>query len=86
MLTPIARAALAGHHGLGRYCRTSMSMFASPTGRIALPAGEIGEVLVHGDVVMKGYWRDAAASAATLRGGWLHTGDMGAFDDEGFLP
>jgi long-chain acyl-CoA synthetase len=50
-----------------------------------LPAGEIGEVQVRGDVVMKGYWRDPGASAATLRGGWLHTGDMGAFDDEGFL-
>ena len=50
-----------------------------------VPAGEIGEVLARGDVVMPGYWRDEAASAQTLRGGWLHTGDMGAFDDEGFL-
>jgi long-chain acyl-CoA synthetase len=50
-----------------------------------LPAGEIGEVLVRGDVVMEGYWRDPAASAATLRGDWLHTGDMGAFDHEGYL-
>jgi long-chain acyl-CoA synthetase len=51
----------------------------------ALPAGEIGEVLARGDVVMPGYWRDEAASAATLRGGWLHTGDVGALDGEGFL-
>jgi len=50
-----------------------------------LPLGEIGEVLVRGDVVMAGYWRDPEASAATLRGGWLHTGDVGAFDVEGFL-
>jgi acyl-CoA synthetase (AMP-forming)/AMP-acid ligase II len=50
-----------------------------------LPIGEIGEVLVRGEVVMIGYWRDPAASAETLRGGWLHTGDMGAFDHEGFL-
>jgi long-chain acyl-CoA synthetase len=35
--------------------------------------------------VMAGYWRDAEATAAALRGGWLHTGDIGAFDDEGYL-
>ena len=50
-----------------------------------LPAGEIGEVLARGDVVMPGYWRDEAASAQTLRGGWLHTGDVGVLDGEGFL-
>jgi long-chain acyl-CoA synthetase len=50
-----------------------------------LPVGEIGEILVRGDVVMKGYWNNEQASAQTLRGGWLHTGDMGALDDDGFL-
>ncbi len=50
-----------------------------------LPAGAIGEVLARGEVVMPGYWRDPAASAQTLRGGWLHTGDVGAVDAEGFL-
>jgi long-chain acyl-CoA synthetase len=47
--------------------------------------GEAGEILVRGDVIMAGYWRNEAASAASLRGGWLHTGDVGAFDDEGYL-
>ena len=50
-----------------------------------LPAGETGEVAVRGDVVMAGYWEDAAASAQALRGGWLHTGDVGRFDEDGFL-
>ena len=50
-----------------------------------LSAGETGEVLCRGDVVMPGYWRNPEASAATLKGGWLHTGDVGAFDHEGYL-
>ena len=50
-----------------------------------VPTGEIGEILVRGDTVMAGYWRNAEASATTLRGGWLHTGDLGVFDDEGLL-
>jgi len=50
-----------------------------------LPVGEIGEVVVRGDVVMAGYWKNPEASAKTLAGGWLHTGDMGAFDEDGYL-
>jgi long-chain acyl-CoA synthetase len=50
-----------------------------------LPAGAPGEVLARGDSVMRGYWRDLDASAAALRGGWLHTGDVGVMDADGFL-
>ncbi len=50
-----------------------------------LPAGELGEVLVRGDSVIAGYWKDAEATARTLKGGWLHTGDVGFMDDDGFL-
>jgi acyl-CoA synthetase (AMP-forming)/AMP-acid ligase II len=50
-----------------------------------LPAGEPGEVAVRGGVVMAGYWQQPEASAQTLRGGWLHTGDVGSFDDDGYL-
>ena len=50
-----------------------------------LPPGEVGEVLVRGDSVMSGYWRDPEASGRTLCGGWLHTGDVGVFDEDGFL-
>ena len=50
-----------------------------------LPAGEIGEILVSGDTVMAGYWENRNATQTTLRNGWLHTGDMGVFDSDGFL-
>jgi long-chain acyl-CoA synthetase len=47
--------------------------------------GELGEVVVRGDVVMAGYWEDPEANARTLRGGWLHTGDVGSLDADGYL-
>jgi acyl-CoA synthetase (AMP-forming)/AMP-acid ligase II len=50
-----------------------------------LPAGEVGEVVTKSDCVMEGYWGNPAATAETLRGGWLHTGDLGSFDEDGFL-
>ncbi|MCU0949751.1 MAG: AMP-binding protein [Burkholderiaceae bacterium] len=50
-----------------------------------LPAGEIGEVCVRGDVVMRGYLNNAEATSKTLAGGWLHTGDLGRLDEHGYL-
>jgi acyl-CoA synthetase (AMP-forming)/AMP-acid ligase II len=50
-----------------------------------IAAGEIGEVVVRGDVVMAGYWNQPDATAEAMRGGWLHTGDVASFDDDGFL-
>jgi len=48
-------------------------------------AGEIGEIVARGSVVMAGYWNRLDATAETLRGGWLHTGDIGRMDDQGYL-
>jgi long-chain acyl-CoA synthetase len=50
-----------------------------------LPLGDVGEVLIQGDSVMAGYWRNPEATQAAIRDGWLFTGDMGSLDAHGFL-
>jgi long-chain acyl-CoA synthetase len=50
-----------------------------------VPVGQAGEVIARGANVMKGYWNRPEINAEVLRGGWMHTGDLGAFDEEGFL-
>jgi long-chain acyl-CoA synthetase len=50
-----------------------------------LPIGEIGELLIKGPQVMKGYWQREHETAMTIRDGWLYTGDMGRMDEDGFF-
>lgn len=50
-----------------------------------VPTGEVGEIVMRGGFVMKEYWKDPELTAATIKDGWLHTGDMGMFDEGGYV-
>ncbi|MBI3108133.1 MAG: AMP-binding protein, partial [Candidatus Rokubacteria bacterium] len=50
-----------------------------------VPAEALGEIVLRGPKVFKGYWKDPDATAAAFRGGWFHTGDIGRLDSDGFL-
>jgi len=65
--------------------QTGIDVIVADTADAPVPAGETGEVLVRGPTVMTGYWMNPEASAATLANGWLHTGDVGTLDQDGFL-
>jgi acyl-CoA synthetase (AMP-forming)/AMP-acid ligase II len=65
--------------------RTDVEVRVADRDDRGLPPGEVGEIQVRGDIVMLGYWNDPLATEEALRGGWLHTGDLGAFDAFGYL-
>jgi long-chain acyl-CoA synthetase len=65
--------------------RTDVEVEVKAEDGTILPVGAEGEICVRGDVVMDGYWENAAATAQALRDGWLHTGDIGRFDEQGVL-
>jgi acyl-CoA synthetase (AMP-forming)/AMP-acid ligase II len=74
-------------HRLGSCGRASPFVrveIMSPEGKLLGP-GERGEIVVRGDLVMKGYYRNPEATMEALRYGWLHTGDVGYRDEEGFF-
>jgi acyl-CoA synthetase (AMP-forming)/AMP-acid ligase II len=67
------------------YARTGVEVRVVDEDDRDVPVGEAGEIITRSDCVMAGYWQNANASAKTLRNGWLHTGDVGSLDEEGFL-
>ena len=94
-LAPVATVLEAKHHALsgpymsklrsaGRATQIADVKVADADDR-EVPRGTVGQILVRGPGVMKGYWNQPELTAETLRGGWMHTGDAGYMDDEGFL-
>jgi len=69
---------------IGREVNVARVRIMDDEGKI-LPPGQIGEIVVQSDQVMKGYWKKPEATAETLRGGWLHTRDMGYMDEDGYI-
>jgi len=56
-----------------------------PVAGVEVRFADDGEILVRGDLLMKGYWRDDHSTAATIRDGWLYTGDIGSADEDGYI-
>ena len=68
----------------GAPCRTPRCASSTRT-TSRCPRGEVGEIAVRGGNVMLGYWNRPEETAAALRGGWMHTGDGGHMDDDGYV-
>ncbi|GIH92902.1 long-chain fatty acid--CoA ligase [Planobispora siamensis] len=86
--SPVAASNRAGPGrrtgSLGRPIKGVEMKIVDETGR-ELPCGQVGEIVIRGPNVMKGYWNDPEATAAAVRDGWFHTGDLGKVDEEGFF-
>jgi acyl-CoA synthetase (AMP-forming)/AMP-acid ligase II len=76
---------LARPDATGRYAFPNTEVrVVTPDGRDAVP-GEVGELLMRAETLMKGYWRRPEATAEAIRDGWLHTGDLAVVDSDGYI-
>jgi long-chain acyl-CoA synthetase len=65
--------------------RVKLETVGPPVKGVEVRIADDGEVLVRGELVMEGYWNDPANTATAIQDGWLHTGDIGEFDADGYL-
>ena len=85
--TPVISSNGMAHHKLGSsgYLVSNMEMTIRNDKGNVLPVGERGEIVIKGENVMAGYWKNPEATASTIKDGWLYTGDLGAMDKDGYL-
>ena len=88
--TPVTHAnPIFGENRIGTiglpFPNTDAKIVDAETGERDLAPGEVGELVVQGPQVMKGYWRMPTETANTLREGWLHTGDLARMDEDGYF-
>jgi len=85
--TPIISSNSLKRHKLGSsgYLVTPLELKICDDNGNSLPTGQKGEIVIQGENVMQGYWKNEKSTSETLKNGWLHTGDMGYMDSDGFL-
>jgi long-chain acyl-CoA synthetase len=85
--TPVISSNGMAHHKLGSsgYLVKNMELTIRDDKGNILPTGQRGEIVIKGENVMAGYWKNPEATASTIKDGWLYTGDLGAMDSDGFL-
>jgi acyl-CoA synthetase (AMP-forming)/AMP-acid ligase II len=84
LLTPADHDNPALHRSAGRAAPHTEVRIVDPNGQ-DVPRGEVGEVIVRGDNVMLGYWNRPEDTAAAIQDGWMHTGDGGRMDENGYV-
>ncbi|MFO7923579.1 MAG: AMP-binding protein [Bacteroidales bacterium] len=85
--SPIISSNSESRHKLGSsgYLVSDLELKICDENKTELPTGKKGEIVVKGENVMKGYWKNKEATESTIIDGWLYTGDMGYMDGDGFL-